>query len=133
MTHRTNPELDSFETALLAELKTAVGQTASAAQGRPELFSQPHGPRPRRRYVLVAVAAAAALAIAVLVPGLGPRPAYAVTGRNNGEVIVHVTRLDGADGLEQPCSSTASEQTSTIYRRARSVRPADTPLSARQA
>ena len=50
---------------------------------------------------MAAVAAAAALAIAVLVPGLGPRPAYAVTGRNNGEVIVHVTRLEGADGLEQ--------------------------------
>jgi len=46
MTHRTNPELDSFETALLAELKTAVGQTASATQGRPELFSRLTGRDP---------------------------------------------------------------------------------------
>ena len=37
----------------------------------------------------------------VLVPVLRPTPAYAVTGRNSGEIHVRVNRLEGAAGLEQ--------------------------------
>jgi len=92
-------ELDSFETALLAELHEEVRTTASAPVEVRAQWRQPHAWQ-RKRWLAVAATAAAALIIATQV-GLGPTPAYAVTGRNNGEVVVRVNRLEGADGLER--------------------------------
>jgi hypothetical protein len=102
MTHQSATQLDTFETALLTELKAAVSETATAApRGGPGTLDRPDVRHLRRWPIPVALAAAAALATALLVPGLSPTPAYAVTGRNDGEVHVRVTRLEGADGLEQ--------------------------------
>lgn len=102
MNNRPTTHLDVFEAALLTELKSAVSDAATAApEGGPAPLGQPHLRQRKRWYIPIAAAAAAALAIALLVPGLGPTPAYAVSGRDNGEVSVRVTRLEGADGLEQ--------------------------------
>ncbi|SDS36926.1 hypothetical protein SAMN04488543_1598 [Friedmanniella luteola] len=96
MTDRPTTELDPFESALLTELK-AILPPAAAAEAAPARSWV----APRRWQLTVAGVAAAALAVALLVPGLGPTPAYAVTGGNNGEVRVKVNRLEGAEGLER--------------------------------
>lgn len=102
MNHRPDSDLDAFEAALLTELQAVVGQTTTtAAPDHPVLARAPHRRHRRRWQVSLAAAAATALAVALLVPGLGPTPAYAVTGRNNGEVHVKVNRLEGAESLEQ--------------------------------
>ena len=82
-------QLDHFETALLAELRSVVEER--------------HAPRrSRRRYLYAGLAAAAAAGIAVLVlPGTGAQPAYAVTTDGDGDVHVRVHSLADADGLEQ--------------------------------
>lgn len=100
MTDRPTTDLDSFETALLVQLRDEVRQRAGFTPVEP----RGHTPQPRfahrRRWIVAAATAAAAVVIATQVPGLGPTPAYAVTGRNGGEVKVRVNRLEGADGLE---------------------------------
>lgn len=103
MTDQPTTDLDSFETALLAELQEELRKSASPAPlAAPAPWGHPRAPH-RKRWVAVAAAVtvAATLVIATEVPGIGPTPAYAVTGRNNGEVIVQVNRLEGAEGLEQ--------------------------------
>jgi hypothetical protein len=80
-------QLDHFETALLAELRSVVEERR---------------PRRRRRYLYAGMAAAAAAGVTVLVvPGIGNQPAYAVTTDVDGEVHVRVHSLEDADGLEQ--------------------------------
>ena len=99
MTNRPTTDLDPFETALLAELKQELRLGEPPATTGPAT-QWPHARRqPRTRWV-AAASVAAALVVATQVPGLGPTPAYAVTGRTNGEVVVRVNRLEGADGLE---------------------------------
>jgi hypothetical protein len=90
-------ELDSFETALLAELRREVAEHPAAAPA----------PRraPRRRLKLAvagAVATAAATVAAVGLTGSGPTasPAFAVAGSSDGTVSLVIHRLDDADGLE---------------------------------
>lgn len=84
--------LDSYETALLAELRTYVAERQVTAT------------RPRRTWKRVAfagIAAAAAAGIAVVsLPGAGPAPAYAVTEGGDGRVHVTVSALEDASGLE---------------------------------
>ena len=66
--------------------------------------SRPSRPLHRKRWTAATVAAALAIAIPVMdtqVVGLGPTPAYAVTPRDDGRVAVQVSRLEGADSLEQ--------------------------------
>lgn len=92
--------LDRFEAALLTHLKAVV------AAEKPQLAapaSSERVPHRRRRWQLgiIAAAAAATAAVVLLVPGSGTTPAYAVTGRNDGQVHVKVTRLEGSDGLER--------------------------------
>jgi hypothetical protein len=97
----TTPALDTFETALLGELRAHVATRPAAA---PEpLAPRPH--RPRRWAAGVAAAAAVATAYVVVSPG-GPAvsPAYAVSENADGEVVVTVHRLEDADGLEQALS-----------------------------
>lgn len=89
-------QLDSFETALLAELRTVVSARGS------EPVPTPLPSRRRRRSWLLAPVGIAAAAVTALVwlPGIGPTPAYAVTVDGGGEVHVRVHRLEDASGLE---------------------------------
>jgi len=89
----SSTQLDSFETALLAELRREVAEHPA-----------PPVRRPRRRLRLAAVAATGIAASVVAVFGLGSSggsPAYAVEKNSSGDVIVTVHRLDDADGLEK--------------------------------
>ena len=90
-------QLDTFETALLSELRREVAEHPATAPA----------PRraPRRRLKVVvagAVATAAATVAAVGLIGGGPTasPAFAVDVNPDGSVDVAVFRLDDAHGLE---------------------------------
>ena len=89
-------ELDSFETALLGELREHVATRAPAAA--PSAPSR----RPGRRWAAgVAAAAAAATAYVVVSPGWpAVSPAYAVDQEADGDVVVTIHRLEDATGLE---------------------------------
>jgi len=94
----TSSRLDTFESALLTELRREVaehpGPVAAPAVAR----------RPGRRLRLAAVGTAGIAASVVTVFGLGSgggSPAYAVEKTSAGDVIVTVHRLDDADGLEK--------------------------------
>ncbi len=91
-----NSTLDTFETALLAQLRRQVAE-------HPEPQPAPVPPRRRRRARLVAAAGTAVAASVVAVFGLGSTggsPAYAVEQDADGDVVVTVHRLDDAAGLE---------------------------------
>jgi hypothetical protein len=90
-------QLDTFETALLAELRREVAEHPAQAPAR----RRP----PRRRLRVIAagaVATAAATVAAVGLTGGGPTasPAFAVDANPDGSVDLVVHRLDDADGLE---------------------------------
>ena len=90
-------QLDTFETALLAELRREVAEHPAPAQA----LRRP----PRRRLNVVAagaVATAAATVLAVGLSGGGPTasPAFAVTADPDGSVNIVIHRLADADGLE---------------------------------
>lgn len=82
-------QLDTFETALLAELRE------HAAAGR-----TPNPRRPPFRIIAGAGLVAAAAVAAVVLPGPGTSAAYSVVEGNAGEVRVSVDRLEDAAGLE---------------------------------
>ena len=85
-------ELDTFESALLQELRSEVTRSASAS---------PRPARGRRRLALGAAAAAVTGVVAVaLGAGPGSTPAYAVTEDSSGDVVVTVHELQDASGLE---------------------------------
>jgi len=86
-----NPELDSFDRALLAELRTVVTERAPAPTSRAR--------RVRRPLALGGVAAAAVAAFGITT--LNPTAAYAVDRTGNGDIVITIHRLDDADGLEQ--------------------------------
>jgi hypothetical protein len=83
----TRAPLDTFETALLGELREHVvaQNTASTAPSRWR----------RRLVALVAVAATAAAGFA-----LRPDPAFAVDAQD-GDIVVTISSLEDADGLEE--------------------------------
>lgn len=86
-----NAQLDSFETALLKELREHVDQQSTVS------------PRaPRRRQILLTAAALAVVAsgLGVVVPQLGTEAAYSVQEGNAGTINVEVRRLEDAAGLE---------------------------------
>ncbi|WP_109507822.1 hypothetical protein [Nocardioides speluncae] len=93
----TRAPLDSFESALLSELRDTVAErSATRSQSR------------RRRPILVAAAAATAVAASVgaVVFGLGtggpaPAAAYSVAAQDDGDIVVTIRRLDDAEGLER--------------------------------
>jgi hypothetical protein len=90
--------LDTFETALLAELRREVAEHPAPAT------APARAPRPRRRLRVAAVAATGVAASVVAVFGLGGTggsPAYAVAENSAGDVTVTVHRLDDAAGLEK--------------------------------
>lgn len=91
----TRAPLDSFESALLSELRDVVTER-SATQPR------------RRKPVLVAAAAAATVAASVgaVVFGLGTggpatAAAYSVSTQADGDIVVKIHRLEDAEGLER--------------------------------
>jgi hypothetical protein len=93
-----SPQLDTFESALLTELRREVAEHP-APVAAPTFVR-----RPRRRLRLAAVGAAGIAATVVAVFGLGGSggsPAYAVEKNADGDVIVTVHRLDDASGLEK--------------------------------
>ena len=90
-------QLDSFETALLAELRREVSEHPA-----PETTAATIR-RPRRRRLLAGGATVVAASV-VAVFGLGAgggSPAYAVEKNSAGDVIVTVHRLDDSAGLEK--------------------------------
>lgn len=101
MTDQPDPSLDRFETALLAQLKNEVAGRSPADEPRPTVLAQRRSGRPSRRWYVPSAAAAVALAVTAVAYSLWPTPAFAVTGRNDGEVHVRVNRLEGADELER--------------------------------
>jgi hypothetical protein len=89
-------QLDSFETALLAELRREVAEHPAPASG------PVRRPRRRLRLAAVGVTGVAASVVAVLgLGGTGGSPAYAVDRDASGDVTVTIHRLDDAAGLEQ--------------------------------
>src|SRR5215212_7870445 len=94
-----NTPLDSYEIALLAELRRQVTE-------RPARVA-PQAPPPRhsRRRLRVAAASAAGVAASVVaVLGLGSgggSPAYAVDENSEGDVTITVHRLEDSEGLEK--------------------------------
>ena len=96
MNRRPTEELDTFETALLDELQVFVRETVADAPAHRTSVRSPWWRR-RRWQASVAAVAASTLATALLLP----TPAFAVTGRNDGQVKVRVNRLEGAERLEQ--------------------------------
>jgi hypothetical protein len=96
MSMNNDTQLDSYETALLAELRREVSERPA-----PETTAVPVR-RPRRRR-LIAGGATVVAASVVAVFGLGAgggSPAYAVETNSAGDVTVTVHRLDDAAGLE---------------------------------
>lgn len=101
MNNRPSTDLDAFETSLLAELTAVVRQQAAAARLAPS--AQPVPARRRLRatwWAPLAGAVAATIAVALLITFVRPTPAYAVSGRNGQEITVTITRLEGAEGLQ---------------------------------
>ncbi|GAA3829399.1 hypothetical protein [Nocardioides panacisoli] len=86
----TRAPLDGFENALLTELRQHVATRAPAAA------------RPRLRRRLTAAGAALGAAVAVTAGGLALRPdaAFAVDPQANGDIVVTISSLKDADGLE---------------------------------
>ncbi|MFT4164664.1 MAG: hypothetical protein QM650_05435 [Microlunatus sp.] len=102
MTSKPSPTLDSFETALLTQLKEEVSARNHASQTEPDSPCEPRRRWGQRRwYATAALVAASITAVALGTHVLKPTPAYAVTGRNGEEVTVKVMRLEGADQLQQ--------------------------------
>jgi hypothetical protein len=93
------PTLDSFESALLTELRQhVIDHPAALPDGVTAL-----APRRRRRLRLAVSAAVGTAASVVAVVGIGTgggSPAYAVEKDSHGDVVVTIHRLDDASGLE---------------------------------
>lgn len=81
--------LDSFEQALLTELRDTAESAASAQISRS-----------RRRMGAGAAAAAAAVAGAFGISSLVSAPAFAVDAQDNGDIVVTINEFSDAEGLE---------------------------------
>ncbi len=86
-----NTELDSFDRALLTELRQVAAERATAPVRRT---------RKRWAYAGTGVAAAAVAAFG-LSSTLGSPSAYAVDEQGDGDIVITIHELDDADGLEQ--------------------------------
>jgi hypothetical protein len=88
----TPANLDSFESALLAELRAHV-----VARSIDQPARRPVG---RRLAALAAAAAVAAVAAATGLAGLRPDPAFAVERQGDGDIVVTILHLSDTAGLE---------------------------------
>lgn len=89
-----NTDLDSFDRALLTELRQVAAEQATAPVRRT---------RKRWAYAGTGVAAAAVTAFG-LSSTLGSPSAYAVDEQGDGDIVITIHELDDADGLEQALS-----------------------------
>ncbi len=96
-----NRELDTFETALLVELRDVVKTRSGSAPEAAVVASRTRIPRK----LALAAAAAVAAVMVVLVPGVSSSPAYAVTEEVGGEVTVSIDRLEDAQQLQDALKS----------------------------
>jgi hypothetical protein len=85
-----NTELDSFDRALLTELRLI------AAEGAPAPVR-----RTRKRWAYAGTGVAAAAVTAFGLTTLGSPSAYAVDEQGDGDIVITIHELDDADGLEQ--------------------------------
>jgi hypothetical protein len=96
MTHPT------YEDRLLSELRAHVAARPSPVAD-PALAAPPPA-RPRRRLLAAGgglATAGVAAAVILLATGGSVAPAYAVERAADGDITVHVSRLDDADGLQR--------------------------------
>ncbi len=93
----TKPELDSFDRALLTELRQVAAETATAPAAP---TAESRRIRKRWAYAGTGVAAAAVTAFG-LSSTLGSPSAYAVDEQGDGDIVITIRELDDADGLEQ--------------------------------
>lgn len=84
-----HPELDSFDRALLTELRHVAAEGAPAPARRT-----------RKRWALSGAGIAAAAVTALGVTTLGSSAAYAVDETSDGDIVITIRELDDADGLE---------------------------------
>lgn len=90
----TAPHLDRFESLLLDELRNHVDANGAALPSR----------QSRQRMTTIAAAAAVTGLAAVGIFGMRPEPAFAVERQTNGDVVVTVSELKDASGLEMALS-----------------------------
>lgn len=86
----TNSEFDSFDRALLTELRQVAAEGATTPVRRT-----------RKRWVLAGSGVAAAAVTAFGLSTLGSPAAYAVDEQGDGDIVITIHELDDADGLEQ--------------------------------
>lgn len=89
----TRPDLDSFESSLLGELRSAVGTRTA------------HAPRRHRLPAAAAAVVVGALAITSGSMLLRPDAAFAVTEQSDGDIVIAIHRLDDTEGLERALAS----------------------------
>ena len=86
----TDSEFDSFDRALLTELRQVAAEPAAAPVRRT-----------RKRWAYVGTGVAAAAVTAFGLTSLGSPAAYAVDETGDGDIVITIHELDDADGLEQ--------------------------------
>lgn len=96
-----NRQLNSFESALLCELRTVVSDRAQ----EPRRASSRVGGVVTSRRLVLAAAAATAVALTVVLPGALSSPAYAVQEGPSGDVSVQIDRLEDAPRLQAALSA----------------------------
>ncbi len=92
-TENNNTELDSFDRALLTELRRVAAEGAPAPAARTG--------RTRKRWAYAGSGVAAAAVTAFGLATLGSPSAYAVDEQGDGDIVITIHELDDADGLEQ--------------------------------
>lgn len=90
MNTRDNTDLDSFDRALLTELRQVAAEGAPAPARRT-----------RRKWAYAGSGVAAAVVTAFGLSTLGSPAAYAVDEQGDGDVVITIRELDDADGLER--------------------------------
>ena len=106
--------LDSFESALLTELRDVVAE-------------HPPAPRHRRLVAGIATVATAGAAAVLALVLISPNAAYAVDRDESGDIVVTIHRLEDADQLEADLDESTDwaevgELVETSYRRTAGVR-----------
>jgi hypothetical protein len=86
----TDSEFDSFDRALLTELRQVAAEPATAPVRRT-----------RKRWAYAGTGVAAAAVTAFGLTTLGSPSAYAVNEQGDGDIVITIHELDDADGLEQ--------------------------------
>jgi hypothetical protein len=87
-----NDEFDSFDRALLTELRQVAAEAATAPAAKTR--------RTRKRWALAGTGVAAAAVTAFGLTTLGSPTAYAVDETGGGDIVITIHELDDADGLE---------------------------------